>query len=99
MTTRPDDWNNRVDGIDGDDCDYARPPSFVSTADPKRLEAIFEKARQDAENYRFNHRNPWKLTRGEFVDMENAIRDAKAESRVLTTGQWLDKTCKQIGAE
>lgn len=93
----PDDWNQRTDGTDGDDCDYRRPPSFRSTADPDRLQEIFDKAAKDGEVSRLKYGGfGGKLSRGRLNDMDKKIADAKAKSRTLKP---LFGTINQIGAK
>lgn len=70
MTMRYDDWNQRTEGEDGDDCDYRRTPSFVSKADPERLEKMFAKAFDAG-----------RLSRWRIACMEKRIADAQAEAR------------------
>ncbi len=65
-----DDWNQRVEGIDGDDCDYRRTPSFVSRADPNRLEKIFAKSRDTG-----------RFSRWRILKMEKRIAEAKLQER------------------
>ena len=73
-----DDWNERIEGEDGDDCDYRRTPSFCSTADPDRLQKIFDRATLDGWAYRMKH---GKLAKGDLDDMLKTIQDAKAVAR------------------
>lgn len=81
---RYDDWNDRVEGVDGDDCDYRCAPSFKSTANPDHLQAIFDKAAKDGAAYRARYGNPWdRLNRGQLADMDKKIADANAESRTM----------------
>ncbi len=84
MTATRDDWNQRTEGVDGDDCDYAPTPSFRSTADLGRMDAIFDKAAEAGAIYHEKYGNPWgRMNRGQQADMDSEIQDAKAKSRTL----------------
>ncbi len=77
-----DDWNERIEGEDGDDCDYRRTPSFSprrTRADDEYMEALYLNAVFDCEK------------RAEKFRAGN-----EATMKSLITGGWLNGVCEDL---